>query len=409
MLWLANLRDDTDNVVQIQRLLGKYFSPSNLLTLYKAQIRPSLEYCSHIWGAAAPTTLSILDAVQRRAIRLIGDPALTCHLQLLSHRRAVGDLSLFYRYSNASSHSKAVLHTSRTERYDRTFVPRMSRAWNVPVELQLSELRLSESPIIRITFRKKIVQKKSKRAIILPPRSQCLSVCEKQENGEDDDDEDALSLEEIRKLIVKIPGCTEVSAEDVGEWMVCDTSDPGFQILNDDEIVVSVREDVEVEVEEELSADVEVDGRPSASEAFAGLETALKWMERQPECDDLQLLTIKRMQSAGRQLKLRNTSSLIVLPCAEEEARIWKLSRRREDRIWNKVLSVLHPPGAWQREPPPVGNNSCPFILQTPERRCHSPNFSKSYRDTSPKRLSIQYLLRNVKTDQKDLLFLKGH
>nr|CAH7720770.1 unnamed protein product [Callosobruchus chinensis] len=66
----------------------KYFSPSNLLTLYKAQIRPSLEYCSHIWGAAAPTTLSILDAVQRRAIRLIGDPALTCHLQPLSHRRA---------------------------------------------------------------------------------------------------------------------------------------------------------------------------------------------------------------------------------------------------------------------------------------------------------------------------------
>nr|CAH7717371.1 unnamed protein product [Callosobruchus chinensis] len=39
----------------------KYFSPSNLLTLYKAQIRHSLEYCSHIWRAAAPTTLSILD------------------------------------------------------------------------------------------------------------------------------------------------------------------------------------------------------------------------------------------------------------------------------------------------------------------------------------------------------------
>nr|CAH7715363.1 unnamed protein product [Callosobruchus chinensis] len=79
---------------------SRYFSPSNLLTLYKAQIRPSLEYCSHIWGDAAPTTLSILDAVQKRAIRLIGDPALTCHLQPLSHRRAVGDLSLFYRYSN---------------------------------------------------------------------------------------------------------------------------------------------------------------------------------------------------------------------------------------------------------------------------------------------------------------------
>nr|CAH7752944.1 unnamed protein product [Callosobruchus chinensis] len=78
----------------------KYFSPSNFFTLHKAQIRPSLEYYSHIWGAAAPTTLYILDAVQRRVIRLIGDPVLTCHLQPLSHRRAVGDLSLFYLYSN---------------------------------------------------------------------------------------------------------------------------------------------------------------------------------------------------------------------------------------------------------------------------------------------------------------------
>nr|CAH7735187.1 unnamed protein product [Callosobruchus chinensis] len=32
----------------------KYFSPSNLLTLYKAQIRPSLEYCSHILGSCRP-------------------------------------------------------------------------------------------------------------------------------------------------------------------------------------------------------------------------------------------------------------------------------------------------------------------------------------------------------------------
>nr|CAH7716109.1 unnamed protein product [Callosobruchus chinensis] len=69
-------------------IYSEYFSPSNLLTLYKAQIRPRLEYGSHIWGAAAPTALSTLDAVQRRAIRLIGDPALTCHLQSLSYRRA---------------------------------------------------------------------------------------------------------------------------------------------------------------------------------------------------------------------------------------------------------------------------------------------------------------------------------
>nr|CAH7754219.1 unnamed protein product [Callosobruchus chinensis] len=71
----------------------KHFSPSNLLTIDKAQIRPSLEYCSHIWGAVVPNTLSVLDAVQRRAIQLIDDPALACHLQPLSYRR--GDLSFF--------------------------------------------------------------------------------------------------------------------------------------------------------------------------------------------------------------------------------------------------------------------------------------------------------------------------
>nr|CAH7769818.1 unnamed protein product [Callosobruchus chinensis] len=83
------------------------------------------------------------------AIRLIGDQALTCHLQPVSHWHATGDLSLYYRYSNgfcsseltsiipstrctrgtSSSHPRAVvLHTSRTERYNRTFVPRVSKA-----------------------------------------------------------------------------------------------------------------------------------------------------------------------------------------------------------------------------------------------------------------------------------------
>nr|CAH7731445.1 unnamed protein product [Callosobruchus chinensis] len=135
----------------------KYFSPSNLLTLYKAQIRPSLEYCSHIWGAATPTTLSILDAVQRRANLLIGDPALTCHLQPPSHWHAVGDPSLFYRYSNRFCFSEltGIIHTSRTERCDRAFIPRVSRAWNglpgdvlvEPASVGLFKSRVNKLPL----------------------------------------------------------------------------------------------------------------------------------------------------------------------------------------------------------------------------------------------------------------------
>ena len=74
-----------------------YFSPSQLLTIYKSQIRPSLEYCSHVWGGAPKSSLN-LDRVQSKAIRLINNPNLTNSLQCLSHRRLVADISIFYRY-----------------------------------------------------------------------------------------------------------------------------------------------------------------------------------------------------------------------------------------------------------------------------------------------------------------------
>nr|CAH7719578.1 unnamed protein product [Callosobruchus chinensis] len=135
---------------RLQHLLGKssdiYSEPGR--TSHHPTFSRYIEYCWHIWGATAPITLSILDAVQRRAIRLIGNlppPA------AFSPACCIGDLSHFYGYSNgfcsseltpiipplskparcnretSSSHPRAVvLHTSRTERYDRTFAPRVS-------------------------------------------------------------------------------------------------------------------------------------------------------------------------------------------------------------------------------------------------------------------------------------------
>ena len=73
------------------------FSPSQLLTIYKSQIRPSPEYCSHVWCGAAKASLH-LGRVQSKAIRLINNPNLTNSLQSLSHRHLVSDLSIFYRY-----------------------------------------------------------------------------------------------------------------------------------------------------------------------------------------------------------------------------------------------------------------------------------------------------------------------
>ena len=75
----------------------RFFTPTHLLTIYKAQIRPCLEYSSHLWRGASKH-LNTLDAIQRRAIRLISDPAITDTLDFLAHRRSVSALSLFYRY-----------------------------------------------------------------------------------------------------------------------------------------------------------------------------------------------------------------------------------------------------------------------------------------------------------------------
>ena len=78
----------------------RFFSSSHLLSINKSQIRPSLEYCSHVWGGAPKSTLCLLDKAQSKAIRLINNPNLTKSLQPLSHRRLVGDLSIYYRYFN---------------------------------------------------------------------------------------------------------------------------------------------------------------------------------------------------------------------------------------------------------------------------------------------------------------------
>ena len=75
----------------------KYLTPEAMLYLYKSQIRPQMEYCCHIWGGAAQTSLSCLDRVQNRLRNLVGDDLFST-LPPLSLRRDVASLSLLYRY-----------------------------------------------------------------------------------------------------------------------------------------------------------------------------------------------------------------------------------------------------------------------------------------------------------------------
>ncbi|VEN56119.1 unnamed protein product [Callosobruchus maculatus] len=125
----------------------KLFTPEQLLLIYKAQIRPSLEYCSHVWGCAPKHSLKLLDTIQKRAIRLVDTPNLTKDLHSLEHGRRVADLALFYRFYHGRFSSEAVrtrntrealrthpyqveVLTPRTSLPQHSFFWRTSTLWN---------------------------------------------------------------------------------------------------------------------------------------------------------------------------------------------------------------------------------------------------------------------------------------
>ena len=132
----------------------RYLSPASILYLYKSQIRPKMEYCCHIWGGAAQTSLSCLDRVQRRLRYLVGDELFST-LPPLVHRRNVSSLSLFYRYHNAKcseelhslvppkkefaretrlakkSHEHTLSEpTAQKKAHGQSFIPRTTTQWN---------------------------------------------------------------------------------------------------------------------------------------------------------------------------------------------------------------------------------------------------------------------------------------
>ena len=84
--WKTHIHSTAKHASQKLGFLSRargFFSPSQLLTIYKSQIRPSLEYCSHFWGGA-PRSLHLLDKVMSKATRLINNPSFTKSLQSLS-------------------------------------------------------------------------------------------------------------------------------------------------------------------------------------------------------------------------------------------------------------------------------------------------------------------------------------
>ena len=101
LLWSDHILEVTKNAAKrlgFLRRCKNFFSPNDLAVIYKPYIRPLLEFDSHLWVGAPPSTLNLVERLQKKAFRLIGDTTITNRIDTLDHRRKVGAVTLFYRY-----------------------------------------------------------------------------------------------------------------------------------------------------------------------------------------------------------------------------------------------------------------------------------------------------------------------
>ena len=86
--------------VSALRRMASDFDPQGILTLYRAQVRPCMEYGALSWMSSAATHMQRLDAVQRRALLLVGhteEQPVLASVTSLEHRRDVSALVVCHK------------------------------------------------------------------------------------------------------------------------------------------------------------------------------------------------------------------------------------------------------------------------------------------------------------------------
>jgi hypothetical protein len=135
---IISLSKSASKRLGVLRRLQNFFTPPQLLALYRGVVRPCMEYASHVWGGSTHTAR--LEKVESKAFRLIHSPPLTDSLQSLSARRTVASLSLYYRYYNG--HCSSELSSRMPPSLRRARTTRLSTQSH-PFSVQLSDPRLN--------------------------------------------------------------------------------------------------------------------------------------------------------------------------------------------------------------------------------------------------------------------------
>ena len=163
---IKHIANKASHRVSALRRVASFLDRGGKLLLYKAQIRPYLEYAALSWMSCAASHTKRLDSIQRRALRLVDaadppdppDPPAQFEpvspLDSLEHRRDVAALVVFHKAQVqgvlhlaglrqppkiATRSTRTVLTSgdavevprSRASQHQRTFVGRVSRMWNI--------------------------------------------------------------------------------------------------------------------------------------------------------------------------------------------------------------------------------------------------------------------------------------
>ena len=156
---LSNVSGRAGQKLGALRRVSSNLSTKGRANVYKSQVRSVMEVSSLAWLGAAPTHLNKLDAIQSRAIKIIGiteeAAANDFNIQSLEHRRKVASSTLMYKMHTPSCPDKLkelrppaqtrrrttrlnsviqqhALQTkrTRTQSFDRTFTNSGVSLWN---------------------------------------------------------------------------------------------------------------------------------------------------------------------------------------------------------------------------------------------------------------------------------------
>eukprot|EP00923_Selenidium_pygospionis_P050853 GHVN01088141.1.p1 GENE.GHVN01088141.1~~GHVN01088141.1.p1 ORF type:complete len:299 (-),score=30.35 GHVN01088141.1:76-972(-) len=168
----------------VLRRVGRFVSTDGQINLYKAFIRPLVEYCSHLWEGAPG--MDAIDAIQRTSASLMGAPPSS--LAPLRHRRVVGGLTYYFKLVNSTSptdllppsklsyspryrqpHTREI-PTSTANFHLNSFIPLYTRYWNALPYSVVEDIDNCKNPLETLKKRVNMLPRLHTQVSVLPTR-----------------------------------------------------------------------------------------------------------------------------------------------------------------------------------------------------------------------------------------------